>query len=116
MAEDCSRRRFNFPEDVLPALSGLARCTVSLDPERCVAGMWEFGIALQLGWYVTSARKKIGVSRPSFSLISAPGPIEHAAYLSTATRPVALCELVDVNVVHATADAFGALSYASLRL
>jgi hypothetical protein len=120
IVEDCSNRSFTFPEDVLPALSGVAQRLESLHTGRYIAGMWEAGIAFQLGWYGDalpqdlSSPSKIAVTKPTFSWITSPRPVHCATSLYDFDSP--MCDLVSTRVITATSDPFGRLEYASITL
>jgi hypothetical protein len=118
--EDCSKRSFTFPEDILPALSGVAQRVGSLHGGRYIAGMWEAGIAFQLSWYgeasspdLLSPTKSV-VTKPTFSWITSPRPVKYATWFSKSDSP--MCDLTSTQVIPATSDPFGRLTYASITL
>ncbi|KAF2829014.1 HET-domain-containing protein [Ophiobolus disseminans] len=118
ITEDCSRRHFTIPDDVLPALSGLAQRTESLCPGKYIAGMWEFGLVYQLNWFAvanptTPRSPQKSVTRPTFSWITSPYPIRHAFFNLHTTL---VCTLIGTQVTPATTDPFGRLSHASITL
>jgi hypothetical protein len=116
IAQDCSRRHFTFPEDVLPALSGIAQRTHPLRPGAYIAGMWEKGIAFQLSWYVVpgTIAEESAVSRPTFLWITASRSVRHD--LESIENCSPLCTFTNSHTVQATADPFGKLADASLTL
>ncbi|KAF2127844.1 HET-domain-containing protein, partial [Dothidotthia symphoricarpi CBS 119687] len=57
IVSDYSKRHLTYANDVLPALSGIARRTLSIQPGKYIAGMWEKGIAFQLSWHTTEPTK-----------------------------------------------------------
>jgi hypothetical protein len=117
---DCSKRSFTFPEDVLPALSGVAQRIGSLHTGRYIAGMWEAGIAFQLSWYGDASSPdllsptKIAVTKPTFSWITSPRPVRYPTGYYHIDSP--MCDLVSTRIITATSDPFGRLTYASITL
>ncbi|KAF2818581.1 HET-domain-containing protein [Ophiobolus disseminans] len=120
IALDCSRRHFTYAEDVLPALSGVAQRTESLCPGAYIAGLWEIGIADQLSWQVVTREatgqfiRKVVVTRPTFSWITSPFPISYFRSVYENISPI--CTFIRTQVIPATTDPFGKLSYASITL
>jgi hypothetical protein len=123
IVQEYSSRCLTIPEDVLPALSGVAQRTYPLHPGQYIAGIWEKGIAFNLGWWVdlesNSAEKKTIVARPTFSWITAPGPVafEHSR-VDTINwlRPYPICALVTAHSTLATVDPFGRITSAHITL
>jgi hypothetical protein len=120
IVRNCSKRSFTFPEDVLPAISGLAQRIGSMHTGRYIAGIWEAGIAFQLGWYGDASSPDLlsptrtAVTKPTFSWITSPLPVNHLTWFFDVDSP--MCDLMSARLITATSDPFGRLTYASITL
>lgn len=115
-----SSRRLTYPDDALPALSGIAYYTTMFRPHpgRYIAGMWEHGFIFQLGWinYTSTSPPKPVPSRPTFSWITARNAVWPFDGKGWSDMPYELCALMGHQVVLATADPCGRIVSACVYL
>ncbi|KAJ8113820.1 hypothetical protein OPT61_g4140 [Boeremia exigua] len=113
-------RSLTYNDDALPALSGMARRTLPLDPGGYFAGIWERGIGFQLGWAaenscfpLTEVQKEHQVSRPTFSWTKCPGPLS-MGIMTYGMRSI--CTLISGHSVPLAGDIYGQVERVSLTL
>jgi hypothetical protein len=113
-------RCLTYSDDALPALSGIAQRTLALDPGQYFAGIWEKGIANQLGFFgemprVMATDVKMAEhalrSRPTFTWATFPGPIEFDGQYG---EPI--CTLLEGQVQPVASDLFGQVKGGFIRL
>jgi hypothetical protein len=114
---DFSECSLTHADDALPALSGIAQRTLSLNPGRYFAGMWERDVAHQLCWVVhlpslaTDGKRKPR-PRPTFSWVNSSGPVSSKfAYLEQT-----ICALVAGRSVPLAGDVYGQVKEASIQM
>lgn len=118
VVREYSSRRLTFPDDTLPALSGIAQRTQTVQLGQYIAGMWERGFIFQLGWsdFATEASQKSPPLKPTFSWITARDTVWYDNGLSWDEMPYPACTLLHAHVVPATVDPFGRVASARVTL
>lgn len=119
LAEEFSVRYLKFPEDALPALSGIAQRTQGIHAGKYIAGLWERGFVWQLSWTVVETpvgpEKSEVITRPSFSWITATRKVEYD-FGQWATPPRLTCVLMMAETSPSTVDPFGRIAHAKVVL
>ena len=116
LVKDFTKRSLTQPDDALPALSGIARSKLPLNPGRYFAGIWERDIACQLGWFVkphplvTGDRTKKPQPRPTFAWATFPGPVSFDFMFEP------LCTLHGGSVVPLAGDTYGQVKEACIQM
>jgi hypothetical protein len=96
-----------FPQDVLPALSGIANLMLAYSPGRYFAGLWELDIHYLLGWSSIPGDGRCyrpqKPTAPSFSWASRFGPV-HFPFECIMTS---VCTVLDIKCEVKGADPYG---------
>jgi hypothetical protein len=120
IAMDYSRRLLSFPEDKLPAVSGLARLIARSTQSRYIAGLWEFGLCFGLCWKVNAPappQRTNAYRAPSFSWASVDSQVEWVpGILNGNIPPSSLFTVRDWQSTPTTGDRYGRVSSALLRV
>lgn len=128
-----SGKQFTHDNDVLPALSGIARRLECLKPGTYLAGLWERGLVMQLAWYCSEGATEprdfdswqgSTLPRPTFSWMSSSKPVSfpqhHIKGVSDAVGKMSKispsCKLLSSNVRLLSTDTYGRISDASICL
>ena len=117
--------QLKYVNDKLPALSGLAQHAQYIQPGAYIAGIWEKGLAYYLSWHLDPSHlstipcKANKLNNPTFSWITARGPVKHTwftnPFLNLSTSD-SLCVLLASQVRLATSDPFGMVDQAQIRI
>jgi hypothetical protein len=126
-----TRCKLSNEEDILIALSGLARLWNDALPDRYLAGLWKESFAAGLIWHREPKIPELLVNAEPCSIWRAPSwswasfngavtwshnvvPLEHVR--SNVNAFLTLVQFVDADMISESADEFGQLSYASLTI
>lgn len=114
--ETYTRRRLTFPNDKLVAIAGLARDVQSTSEDVYVAGLWKEELKTQLCWRVVGEGKRmVPYVAPTWSWASVNAEVSvHHAY--NEGQGATCIDIEGVNITHSTADPYGAISAATLRI
>ena len=114
-----SRSNLSFPEDKLPAISGIARrlqkISWKLIPDDYLCGLWRPGLIDQLLWksdLKPNRGRAVEYRAPSWSWAS----LDAQIYVNTSRVKDCPVELVDVEVKLKTSDRFGEVFGGSIIL
>ncbi|KAM0809632.1 putative HET-domain-containing protein [Seiridium cardinale] len=124
VVSEFSRRRLTYPEDKLPALSGVAHYIHRHTGSQYVAGLWADNIIVDLLWEVSPLRedgKVLSYRAPSFSWASVERPVEFPRQgsfpndeSSADTRAGATCNILACETVSTRSDPFGRVQSGSI--
>lgn len=114
-------RHLSFPEDRLPALSGIAKVfQANLPSDKYHAGLWESDIPWNLLWYTAypEPRHESRQHAPSWSWASV-GKLQPDNYImfnEDGFRPTVCCDFISATVDHADTNPYGEIRSGALVL
>jgi hypothetical protein len=109
IVSDFTRRSLTYPDDIFPALQGLAKL-VPRTMGRYLAGLWENSLPTGLCWYASPCERLADWRAPTWSWASASGQV---GWLLGADM-VAQVTVVNVTVTPQGTDPTGPLSHGEL--
>ncbi|KAL9106315.1 MAG: hypothetical protein Q9227_008651 [Pyrenula ochraceoflavens] len=120
IVEDFSRRKFSFPADRLPALSGLAKEFSRVTGDIYLAGLWKSDMINQLCWHRREIEDDAGIDKPlagpSWSWAQLYSEVFFQSWRSTFSE-VTTAEVVDCSVELDRNDApFGQVKSGRLQI
>jgi len=104
--------------DKFVALAGLAQMMQAETNDDYVAGLWRRNLETQLCWFVLNGRRRVTpYCAPTWSWASIEARVNISSHFSkNRTAESIHIRVVDVQVIYATSNPFGAIVSASLRL
>jgi len=118
--EQYLRLRLTYSSDRLPAFLSIASFVHRQGAGNYLVGMWERGIVYQLPWYRIPSQPShdtsegTGPAMPTFSWISASGPIDWPYHDPKSITVRCVC--VDSASTPSTSNAFGPAEYCSITI
>jgi hypothetical protein len=121
IAANYSKRLLSFPNDKLPAVSGLARLVGRSIQSRYIAGLWEYALGFGLCWRVvtpaSSKAAEVQYRAPSFSWASVDTQVDWLPFTSNLNFPPScLLTVLKWSSIPSTSDQFGRVSSAELKV